>query len=127
VPDHPSGGHGASSEAKGALIAAATVALVSATVLLTDAVLPGSLTAAPGTRCRAHSPGGSDLPRWAGKRRATVLVDSVLLGGLPALRAKRPCWRIASFGRPALMVRIAEQELRRQGRPVAPRVIVGLG
>jgi lysophospholipase L1-like esterase len=56
-----------------------------------------------------------------------VLVDSVLLGGLPALRARRPCWRIASYGRPALMVRIAEQELRRQGRRVAPLVIVGLG
>jgi lysophospholipase L1-like esterase len=56
-----------------------------------------------------------------------VLVDSVLLGGLPALRARRPCWRTVSYGRPALMVRIAEQELRHLGRPVAPLVIVGLG
>jgi lysophospholipase L1-like esterase len=54
-------------------------------------------------------------------------MDSVLIGGLPAVRARRPCWRTASYGRPALMVRIAEHELRQMGRPVAPLVIVGLG
>ena len=56
-----------------------------------------------------------------------MLVDSVLLGGLPALRARRPCWRVVKYGRPALMVRTAEEELRQLGRRVAPLVVVGLG
>jgi hypothetical protein len=67
------------------------------------------------------------LPPWARKRRATVLVDSVLLGGFRAVRARRPCWRIVRYGRPALMVRIAAEELRQRRRRVAPLVIVGLG
>jgi hypothetical protein len=67
------------------------------------------------------------LPAWARERRATVLVDSVLLGGFPALRSRRPCWRVAMYGRPALMIRIAERELRQRGGRVAPLVIVGLG
>jgi hypothetical protein len=50
----------------------------------------------------------------------------VLLGGMPALRAAMPDWRVAQHGRPALMVRTAERELRGGGR-VAPLVVVGLG
>jgi hypothetical protein len=57
----------------------------------------------------------------------TVLVDSVLLSGLPALRSKRPCWRLSVYGRPALMIGVAERELRRRGRRVARLVVVGLG
>jgi hypothetical protein len=49
----------------------------------------------------------------------------VLLSGLPALRARRPCWRIATYGRPALMVGAAERELRRRSH-VARLVVVGL-
>ena len=109
---------------RGAVIAAAVVA---ATVLLAFAVFPGSLTAARGDRCGVKRPGGSDLPPWARKRRATVLVDSVLLGGFPAVRARRPCWQVVKYGRPTLMVGAAEAELRQLGRPVAPLVIVGLG
>jgi hypothetical protein len=56
----------------------------------------------------------------------TVLVDSVLLSGAARLRGVMPCWRIDMRGRPALMVRIAERELRAQGRRVAPLVVVGL-
>ena len=77
-------------------------------------------------RCAAPSPDRAALPGWARARRATVLVDSVLLGGFPALRAARPCWRVSMYGRPALMVRIAEQQLRARGRRVAPLVVVGL-
>jgi hypothetical protein len=61
------------------------------------------------------------------QRRATVLVDSVLLSGIRALRARRTCWRLAVQGRPALMVRLAEQDLRAAGRRVRRLVVVGLG
>jgi hypothetical protein len=57
----------------------------------------------------------------------TVLVDSVLLSGKSALHPVMPCWRQSLRGRPALMVRIAERELRRRGRRVAPLVVIGLG
>lgn len=57
----------------------------------------------------------------------TVLVDSVLLSGEQALRSGMPCWRIHLRGRPALMVRIAERELRASGHRVAPLVVIGLG
>ncbi|HEX2414799.1 MAG TPA: hypothetical protein VHJ37_06270 [Thermoleophilaceae bacterium] len=55
-----------------------------------------------------------------------LLVDSVL-GAVPAVRARRPCWRIGVRGRPALMIDDAARRLRAQGRPVAPLVVVGLG
>jgi hypothetical protein len=112
---------------KGPAVILGTVALVAAVLLVAPAVSPGSATAARADGCNAHRPGVSSLPPWARKRRATVLVDSVLLGGFPAVRARRPCWRTVKYGRPALMVRSADQELRRLGRPVAPLVIVGLG
>ncbi len=67
------------------------------------------------------------LPSWVRPRRATVLVDSVLLGGVPALRERRRCWGVRMYGRPALMIRIAEQELRQRGARVGRLVIVGLG
>ena len=103
------------------------VALVAAAVLLSAAGFPGSMTAGHGDRCSVHRQGDSKLPPWARKRRATVVVDSVLLGGFPALRARRPCWHVVKYGRPALMVKAAVKELRQLGRPVAPLVIVGLG
>lgn len=78
-------------------------------------------------KCGAAAPRTAKLPGWVRKRRATVLVDSVLLGGFPAVRSRRPCWRVTKFGRPALMIRIAERELRQRGGRVAPLVIVGLG
>lgn len=65
-------------------------------------------------------------PRWVRRQRMTVLVDSVLLGGLPALRSRMSCWRPRKFGRPALMVKAAERELRARRR-VAPLVVIGLG
>ena len=77
--------------------------------------------------CRAKLESGRSWPGWLRPRRVTVLVDSVLLGGVRALRGRRRCWRVAVHGRPALMVRIAEQELRTRGRRVARLVVVGLG
>jgi lysophospholipase L1-like esterase len=65
-------------------------------------------------------------PRWARARRATILVDSVLLGGVPELRRTLRGWRTASLGRPAIMLPAAEREIRAGGR-VAPLAIVGVG
>lgn len=57
----------------------------------------------------------------------TVLVDSVLLGGSPALRDANPCRRMERVGRPALMIKVADAELRRRHRRVAPLVVLGVG
>jgi len=77
--------------------------------------------------CRSRLSHRSEWPGWLRPRRATVLVDSVLLGGVRALRSRRRCWRVGIIGRPALMVGIADRELRQRGRPVARLVVVGLG
>lgn len=88
---------------------------------------PAAPDARPAKRCGPVSLGGAEPPGWLKQRRATVLVDSVLLSGIRPLRARRPCWRLAVRGRPALMVRLAEQDLRAAGRRVGRLVIVGLG
>jgi hypothetical protein len=67
------------------------------------------------------------VPAWLTSRRATVLVDSVLLGGIPALRSNFARWRVDVIGRPAIMLPAMEEELRASGRPVAPLVILGVG
>ena len=88
--------------------------------------LPNGGSTAP-EKCRSRLSDRSAWPGWLRPRRATVLVDSVLLGGVRALRSRRRCWRVGIIGRPALMVRIAEQELRQRGQRVARLVVVGLG
>ena len=65
-------------------------------------------------------------PEWARAKRATILVDSVLLGGVPALRTELRGWRTATVGRPAIMLPAAEAAIRSGGR-VAPLAIVGVG
>ena len=77
--------------------------------------------------CRLSRAELAALPSWLRPRRATVLVDSVLLGGVPALRARRQCWRLRVYGRPALMIRFAASELRQRSARVARLVVVGLG
>jgi hypothetical protein len=66
-------------------------------------------------------------PPWAAPKRMTVFVDSVLLGGAPALRSAMPDWHVNVRGRPALMIRTANAELRASGDAVSPLVVVGLG
>jgi hypothetical protein len=84
--------------------------------------------AARGPACRGYDVRrDGPMASWAQRRRATLLVDSVLLSAYDGVRAAMPCWRLAERGRPALMIRIAEAELRAAGRRVAPVVVVGLG
>jgi hypothetical protein len=94
-------------------------------------VLAAGATSAPADRrgqaCRLGGPDEIRRPPWARAQRATVLVDSVLLGAAPTVRATRPCWRVSVRGRPALMVGLAQRALRARGRRVAPLAIVGLG
>jgi hypothetical protein len=78
-----------------------------------------------GPQCRPHHHGAAGLPNWARPRRMTVLTDSVLLGGAPSLRERRPCWRVATAGRPFLAMKDATRELH--GKRVAPVVVIGLG
>lgn len=79
-----------------------------------------------GLGCRSLSPDRTK-PYWARQRHVTVLMDSVLLSGRPRLRGVMACRQLAFRGRPALMIGIAERELRASGRRVAPLVVVGLG
>ena len=81
----------------------------------------------PRRGCQLRPVERASLPSWLLPRRATVLVDSVLLGGVSALRARRPCWRARVYGRPALMIRFAADELRERANPVARLAVVGLG
>ncbi len=105
--------------------------MAGATLLAAAAFFGGGSEAVEPTatarRCPSRAPEGIRMPPWLQARRATLLVDSVLLGAVPAVRARRPCWRIGVRGRPALMVDDAARQLRAQGRRVAPLVVVGLG
>src|SRR5207249_4340310 len=56
-----------------------------------------------------------------------VLVDSVLLGGMDALRRTLPRWHVVQVGHPAVMIHTLNDELRSRGRGVPPLVIVGVG
>ncbi len=65
-------------------------------------------------------------PPWIVDRRATVLVDSVLLGAENALKGNLRGWAVTVLGHPAIMLPEMERTVREQGR-VAPLVIIGVG
>ncbi len=110
------------------LIRAWTGAALLGAVLLAAALADGAESdTRPKRGCQLRPVERNALPAWHRPRRATVLVDSVLLGGISAVRARRPCWRVRMHGRPALMIGVAESELRGRGARVARLVVVGLG
>jgi hypothetical protein len=78
-----------------------------------------------GPQCKPHHRGDASDAGWARPRRMSVLTDSVLLGAAPSLRAARPCWRVATYGRPDLAIKDAARELGKHR--VAPLVVIGLG
>lgn len=80
-----------------------------------------------GLPCKPFAHGAKSSPYWARQRHMSVLVDSVLLGGTPALRNAKPCWRVHARGRPALMVRVANAELRADSPKIARVAVIGLG
>jgi hypothetical protein len=78
-----------------------------------------------GPQCKPHHRGGAGMAAWARPRRMTVLTDSVVLGAAPSLRAARPCWHVAAYGRPDLATKDSLRELG--AHRVAPVVVIGLG
>ncbi len=66
-------------------------------------------------------------PAWRTAQRATMIVDSVLLGGVPAVKSNLGGWKVTQLGRPAVMIRIIEDEIAAAGTRVAPLVILGVG
>jgi hypothetical protein len=104
------------------------VIVVTAVAFALTVAATGDAAPARATKCRPYS-AKRDGPQaaWARPRRATLIVDSVLLSAYAGVRKAMPCWHIAKRGRPALMIRIAEGELRAAGKHVSPLVVVGLG
>lgn len=102
-----------------------TLAVV-VTTLLIACVSPCNTAIAGGLRCHRSS-AAAGLPSWATKRRMTVIVDSVLLSAWPGIRAVMPCWHMHRYGRPALMLRAAERQLRARRPHVSRLAVVGLG
>lgn len=102
------------------------LAIVVAAPVIGMATSVAGATEQPRPSCGSVSTDRS-RPYWARQRSVTVLVDSVLLSGERKLRNVMACRRISVRGRPALMLRIADRDLRASKRRVAPLVIVGLG
>jgi hypothetical protein len=94
--------------------------------MVTAAVAPADPAASRGLSCRSKS-ADRTMPYWHRQRLVTVVVDSVLLSGEAKLRQTMACRRLHLRGRPALMIGIAERELRASGARVAPLVVVGVG
>ena len=90
----------------------------------TAAPAPVARAAAAEPRCAAPR---VELPSWRAARRATLVVDSVLLGAVPAVRGNLAGWKVTQRGRPAVMLEAIEGEIRESGRRVAPLVVIGVG
>jgi hypothetical protein len=93
------------------------------------AVLPAlqAAPASPGPQASSPRAEACGVPAWRTAKRATVLVDSVLLGAVRSVRGNLAGWRVDVTGRPAIMIRILADELGASGARVAPLVIVGVG
>ena len=78
------------------------------------------------TVCEPTGPSQTVKPSWLTARRQTVLVDSVLLGGKPALRETFKRWRLRFVGEPAIMLPAMEERIAAKRR-VARLVVLGIG
>lgn len=106
-----------------ALIAAGAV--VAAVAAVGPAVRePSPAAAAPNAR---WCPLPDGAPGWARPLRTTILVDSVLLSGMPAIRRGHRCHQVGVRGRPAWMIKHAADEIGSTRRRVAPLVVIGIG
>ena len=68
-----------------------------------------------------------DSPSWLAGRRASLLVDSVLLGGVQTVRGNLRGWQVDVLGRAAVMVPKIEEDIRVGATRIAPLAIVGVG
>lgn len=65
-------------------------------------------------------------PHWAQRHEMLVVLDSVLLSGYPAIGRAMPNWKVSKAGRPAIMLDVAEREIRARTR-VPALVVIGVG
>ena len=87
---------------------------------------PERLGASTSTVCEPTEPPKILKPRWWTARRQIVLVDSVLLGGVTALRDALGGWKIRVVGEPAIMLPAMEDRIAARER--VPRLVVlGIG
>jgi hypothetical protein len=87
---------------------------------------PERLGASTSTVCEPTEPPRIVKPRWWTARRQIMLVDSVLLGGVPALRKELRGWKIRFVGEPAIMLPAMEDRIAARER--VPRLVVlGIG
>jgi hypothetical protein len=108
------------------LVGAGLVGVAALTLGVAPTGAPEPVAAAP--RCaRPATPARHERPGWWTRRRASVLVDSVLLGGVDALRRRLRGWTVEVVGHPAVMVRAIERQIRTRPARVAPLAIVGVG
>ncbi len=105
--------------------------LVAVGALLAGFVFGGNPVGAPqqlgtSTVCEPTEPARTVRPSWLTARRQTVLVDSVLLGGKPALRETFRRWKLRFVGEPAVMLPAMEERIAAKRR-VARLVVLGIG
>jgi lysophospholipase L1-like esterase len=104
--------------------------LVAVGVFLAGFGFGGTPASAPpsaaSTACRPTAVAETVRPRWLTARRQTVLVDSVLLGAVAALRERFPHWRLRIIGEPAIMLPAMKERIARR-RSVAKLVVLGIG
>jgi hypothetical protein len=68
-----------------------------------------------------------ESPAWLASRRASLLVDSVLLGGVQTVQGNLRGWNVGVLGRAAVTVPKIEEEIRVAATRIAPLAIVGVG
>jgi hypothetical protein len=84
------------------------------------------LGASTSTVCEPTEPPQIVKPRWWTARRQLVLVDSVLLGGVTALKDAFRGWKVQVVGEPAIMLPAMEDRMAARRR--VPRLVVlGIG
>jgi lysophospholipase L1-like esterase len=64
-------------------------------------------------------------PTWP--KELFVLSDSVVLSGKAAIPARFPDWRVEIDGKPALMLKAANERLQARGKPVGSVAVMAIG
>lgn len=92
----------------------------------TSSPSPAGFDASTSTGCEPAEPPKVVKPSWWTARRQIVLVDSVLLGGVTALKEALPRWKVRVVGEPAIMLPAMRDRIAARER--VPRLVVlGIG
>jgi len=106
-----------------ALVAAGAVALVAAGIGLAQSRQGPNQASVEDCIAGIHV----ESPTWLAGRHASLLVDSVLLGGVQSVRGNLRGWHVDVLGRAAVMVPVIEEEIRTGATRIAPLAVVGVG